>query len=52
MTVISVIIMVTAAVVGLFLGAMMNDAIGGAILLALIAGLGCVIHTIEKRGRE
>lgn len=51
MTVVSVSIMVIAAIVGLFLGAMMNDALGGAILLALITGIGCIIHTMEKLHR-
>ena len=48
MTVISVIIMVIAAAAGLFLGAFLNDIMGGMILLALIAGIACIVHTIEK----
>ena len=48
MTVISVIIMVIAAAAGLFLGAFLNDIVGGMILLALIAGIACIIHTIEE----
>ena len=45
-------IMAAAAVAGFFLGATMNDAMGGAVLLALIAGFGCVICAIEKNGRN
>ena len=49
MAAVSVLIMGVAAVAGFFLGAMVNDAMGGAILLALIAGIGCLVHTIEER---
>lgn len=52
MTEISIIIMVVAAVAGFFLGAAVNDAMGGAILLSLIAGIGCIVHTIEKQKRQ
>lgn len=52
MTVISVILMVIAAIVGFFLGAMINDAMGGAILLAIITGVGCIIYTMEEHHRQ
>lgn len=48
MTVISVIVMAIAAAAGFFLGAFLNDIAGGMILLTLIAGIACIIHTIEK----
>lgn len=48
-TVVSVIVMVIAAIVGFFIGASLSDALGGAILFALIAGFACVIYTIENR---
>lgn len=51
MTVVSIILMVIAAMVGLFLGMFLNDGLGGAILLAFITGIGCIIHTIEKHRR-
>lgn len=50
MTVISVIIMVIAAAAGFFLGAALNDSVGGMILLALISGIACIVHTTPSRG--
>ena len=43
---------VCAAIVGLFLGAAMNDGLSGSILLAVIAGFVCVIYTIENSGKK
>lgn len=48
-TVVSVIVMVIAAIAGFFLGASLNDALGGAILFALISGFACVIYTLDNR---
>ena len=48
-TVISVIIMVIAGVVGLFVGSTANEAMGGAILFSMIAGIACVVYTIDNR---
>ena len=45
----SVIIMIIASVAGLLLGALLNNAIGGMILLALISGIACIIYTLEKQ---
>ncbi len=50
MTVTSVVVMFIAAGAGFFLGAFLNDILGGMILLALIAGIACIVHTIEKTG--
>lgn len=50
-TVVSVIVMVIAAIVGFFIGASQSDALGGAILFALIAGFACVIYTLDNRER-
>ena len=50
-TVVSVIVMVIAAIVGFFIGASLCDALGGAILFALIAGFACVIYTLDSRER-
>ena len=52
MTVPSVVIMVLAAAAGFFLGAFLNDIMGGMILLALIAGIACIIHTMEEHHRQ
>ena len=47
-TVGSIIIMMIAAFVGLFLGAYFNDVMGGMILLTLIAVVACIVNAIEK----
>ena len=48
----SAIVIILAAIVGLFLGASMNDGLSGSILLAVIAGFVCVIYTIENSGKK
>ena len=45
----AVIIMALAAVIGIFVGAALGDAVGGAILLTLIAGMGSVVYAIDNR---
>ena len=45
---ISIILMIIAALVGFFFGAGMNEAMGGAILLSMITGFACTINAIEK----
>ena len=45
----AVIIMALAAVIGIFAGAALGDAVGGAILLTLIAGTGCIVYAIDNR---
>ena len=47
-TVVSVIIMVIAGIVGFFMGAFLDDAMGGAILFAMIAGMACIIYAIDN----
>ena len=49
---ISIILMVIAALVGFFFGAGMSEAMGGAILLSMITGFACTISAIEKNKRE
>ncbi len=48
-TVVSVIIMVIAGIVGFFIGASMNETLSGAILFSMIAGIACVIYTIDNQ---
>ena len=48
-TVGAVIIMALAAVAGTFAGAALGDTVGGAILLTLIAGIGCIVYVIDNR---
>ena len=50
-TTVSILIMAIFSFAGLFLGALLNDAVGGMILLALISGIACIIHALESRGR-
>ena len=51
-TIISIILMVIAALVGFFFGAGMNEAMSGAILLSMITGFACTISAIEKNKKE
>ena len=48
-TVASVISMVNAGTAGFFIGAALNNALGGAILFSMIAGIACVIYTIDNQ---
>ena len=51
-TVVSVIIMAIAAVVGFFIGSAVSGSdggFGGAILLALILGIACIVYAIDNR---
>ena len=49
---ISIILMIIAALVGFFFGAGMNEAMGGAILLSMITGFACTISATEKNKKE
>lgn len=48
-TIISIAIIIVAAVIGFFMGAGMNEAMGGATLFATIAGFACTIQAIESK---
>ena len=48
-TVISVIIMVIAGIVGFFIGAGINEAMCGAILFSMISGVACIVYAIDNR---
>ena len=48
-TVVSVVIMMIAGIIGLFVGAAMNEALNGAILFSLISGIACIIYTIDNQ---
>ena len=48
-TAISIIIMVIAGVGGFFIGATMDEALSGAILFSMIAGIACIVYTIDNR---
>ena len=48
-TIISVVIIIIAAVIGFFMGSGMNQAMGGATLFAVIAGFACTIQAIDSK---
>ena len=49
-TKVSVLVMVLAGIVGFFLGAFLdNNAMDGAILCSMIAGIACVVYTIDHQ---
>lgn len=50
-TVVSLVIMVIAGIIGFFAGAALDGGINGAILFSLIAGIACVIYTIDNQER-
>ena len=49
-TIVSVIAMVLAGTVGFFIGSALGNAFSGAILFSMIAGIACVVYTIDNRG--
>ena len=51
-TVACVIIMAIAAIAGFFIGATLDEAMGGAILFSMIAGIACIVYSIENREEE
>ncbi len=48
-TVISVIAMVVFGIVGFFIGATMNEAMCGAVLFSMIAGIACIVYTTHRQ---
>lgn len=51
-TIISVLIIIVASVLGFFMGAGMNQAMGGATLFATVAGFACTIQAIESKKKK
>ena len=47
-TVTSLSIMVLSGIVGFFFGAALDSALGGAILFSMIAGISCLIYTLDN----
>ena len=45
----AVCIMVLAGIVGFFMGAFLDNSMGGAILFSMVAGFVCVVHAIGDR---
>lgn len=51
-TAVSLILMVFAGLAGFFVAAMLEtDPFGGAILFSMIAGIACVIYTMDNRDK-
>lgn len=50
-TVVSLIIMIIAAIAGFFAGAFLDAGPDGAILFSLIAGIACIIYTVDNQER-
>ncbi len=51
-TKVSVVIMIIAGIIGLFAGSALNEGLGGSILFSLIAGIACIIYTIDNKNNE
>lgn len=51
-TVVAVIIMLICGFMGLFLGALLNDPMGGVILGVLVSGIACIIYTIDNSNNQ
>ncbi len=47
-SVIAVIVMVIASLIGLFIGTALNNVMGGMILCALISGIACIVYSINN----
>ncbi len=48
----SVAIMIVSAAVGFFIGAVLNDGLGGAILFSLISGIACIVYTVDDHEKD
>lgn len=45
-------IMIVSAAVGFFIGAALNDGLGGATLFSLIAGIACIVYTVDNHEKD
>lgn len=50
-TVVSVVIMVLAAIVGLYVGMAVNEGLNGAVLFSMITGFACTVYAIDNRDK-
>ena len=48
-TVVSLIAMVLAGLVGFFVGSALENTFSGAILFSLIVGIACVVYTVDNQ---
>ena len=47
--IVSIFVMLIAGLIGFFVGIRIDEAMGGAVLFSVIAGIACVIYTIENQ---
>ncbi|WP_334100939.1 hypothetical protein [Anaerotignum faecicola] len=47
--IVSIFVMLIAGLIGFFVGIRIDEAMGGAVLFSAIAGIACVIYTIENQ---
>ena len=47
-TAVSVLLMAVAGLAGFFIGASLDQPFGGAILFSMIAGIACIVYTIDN----
>ena len=47
-TIVAMILMGFAGLVGLYTGSLLGNAVGGAILLSMIAGIGCIVYALDN----
>lgn len=48
-TVASVIIMAVCGIIGFFIGSLIEEPMGGAILFSMISGIACVVYAMDNR---
>lgn len=48
-TTVSAIIMIFTGIVGFFVGSFLENGFAGAILFSMIAGIACIIYTLDNR---
>ncbi len=48
-TIASVIIMILVGIIGFFVGATLDNSFGGAILFSMIAGMACIVYSLDNR---
>lgn len=47
----SVIVMVVCGIIGFFIGSLIEEPMGGAILFSMVSGIACVVYAIDNRGK-
>lgn len=50
-TIVSIVIMFFAGIIGFLVGASLEGGLDGAILCSMIAGIACVIYTIDNQDK-